>query len=116
MTVSTDLPSFDAEAWAWGLLQSLGGIHLFTVDAVGDRMDGYLVTEVLQVDVRASSKARARARADEALRTLIAAKYDAPPAGGVLVDVQRESGPSWLPDPDGAPRYAMRVRVVHHPA
>ncbi len=96
----------DVEAWAYELLSPLGGIHVFQYDA---QASWPFVTETvaLQVDVRASSKKRARDRAYEARNLLL----DAPLDADSPVRACQIVGTAWLPDEDGAPRYVLRVSL-----
>lgn len=97
----------DVEALAYTLLKDLGGI---TVHAVAANASWpYLSEDVsLQVDVRASSKKRARDRAYQARALLLELPSTPSEVAGVAV----ESGPFWLPEPEGAPRYVLRVVVT----
>lgn len=104
----TALTMPDVEEWAFGLLSPLGGIHTFAYTA---NADWPYVTEAvaLQVDVRASSKKKARDRAYQARALLLDAPLD---AASPAVRCEIVGGPSWLPDEDGAPRYVLRVSVT----
>lgn len=103
----------DAEAWAFALLKDLGGISVWAYDS--GTVWPYRVEETaLQVDVRASSKQRARDRAYEARGRLFDPQNHMLD-GGVVAGVEVVSGPSWLPDDNGAPRYVLRVSVRTHP-
>lgn len=104
----------DTEAWAFNLLKDLGGISVWAYDA-GTVWPYRVETASLQIDVRASSKQRARDRAYEARGRL----FD--PAnhwhlGDVIAGVEVVAGPFWLPDDNGAPRYVLRVSVRSHPS
>ena len=107
-------PPPDIEAWVYSNLKSLGGITVFAYDSAPGQH--YINEDTgLQVDCRASSKARARDRAYDArsrLLALVGAPWDAGIVQGVTVD----TGPSWLPDEDGAPRYTLRVMVKYRSA
>lgn len=103
----------DAEAWAFGLLRDLGGISVWSYDS-GTTWPYRLETTSLQVDVRASSKQRARDRAYEARGRLFDTTNHAL-EGGVVAAVEVVTGPYWLPDDNGAPRYVLRVTVATHP-
>ena len=97
----------DVEQTVYALLRDLGGI---TVHAVSANANWPYLTETvgIQVDVRASTKKRARDRAYEARNLLI----DLPGTPSEFVAVSVESGPYWLPEPEGAPRYVLRVAVT----
>ena len=94
----------DVEAFAYGLLKDLGGITVWAVDA--QTAWPHLSEDVtVQVDVRASTKKRARDRAYVAKQRLLQSPFDSAPSGVVRCEIQ--SGPFWLPDDDGAPRYVI---------
>lgn len=99
----------DVEEWAYTLLSPLGGIHVF---AYGATARWPFVTEDvdLQVDVRASSKKRARDRAYEVRNLLLTAPLDG--STPWLSRCQIVGGPFWAPDEDGAPRYVLRVTLT----
>jgi hypothetical protein len=105
----------DMEAFAWAALKDLGGITVFQVDG-GKEWPGRIDLCQLQVDVRASSKKRARDRAYAARDRILdweAANWIGKPLVVQAVDVVQ--GPAWLPEPDGAPRYVFRVDLRVHP-
>lgn len=97
----------DVEQIAYTLLKDLGGI---TVHSVSANSSWPYLSEVVgvQVDVRASTKKRARDRAYLARDMLI----ELPATPSPFVAVAVESGPYWLPEPEGAPRYVLRVAVT----
>jgi hypothetical protein len=103
----------DLEAHAIRLLSPLGGCHLWSYDS-GVALGGLATVEALQVDVRATSKAKARQRAIAARQRLLALPWE-PWAEGVVSLVEIVSGPAWQPDEDGAPRYVVRVSVTYRP-
>lgn len=103
----------DAEAWAFALLRDLGGISVWAFDSA-TTWPHRLETTSLQVDVRASSKQRARDRAYEARGRLFDPANHLPDLG-VIAGVEVVGGPSWVPDDNGAPRYVLRVNVSTHP-
>lgn len=106
MTQILEMP--DIESFTWNTLKSLGGIHVFTYDA---QSPWPYVTDIvaLQIDVRASTKKAARDRAYEVRRIMLETQLDAttPVARCEVV-----SGPMWVPEQDGAPRYILRVSVT----
>ena len=104
----------DAESWAYQLLRGLGGISVWAVDS-GTAWPYRVEETLLQVDVRASTKARARERAYEARGRLFDPAAHVTP-GGVVAGVEVVSGPGWVPDDNGAPRYVLRVLVRTHAA
>ena len=97
----------DVEALVFDALHDLGGI---TVWSLGAQSPWPHVTDVVdvQVDVRASSKKRARDRAYEARRLMLLLPFTAAPVANVVV----VGGPLWLADDDGAPRYSMTFAVT----
>lgn len=107
------MTAFDAEAWAFALLKDLGGISVWAFDS-GTTWPFRVETTSLQVDVRASGKQRARDRAYEA-RGRLFDPANHTPDGGVIAAVDVVTGPFWLPDDNGAPRYVLRVTVASHP-
>lgn len=104
----------DLEAHVYSLLSPLGRIKVWAFDS-GSAWPHVAEVTSLQVDVRASSKARARARAYEA-RTLVLRLSSHPWDAGVVARVEVITGPLWEPDQDGAPRYVLRVSVTYRPA
>ena len=97
----------DVEEVVHALLKDLGGITSHAVAASSSWP--YLSEQVsIQVDVRASTKKRARDRAYTARSMLL----ELPATPGVIADVAVETGPFWLPEPEGAPRYVLRVAVT----
>lgn len=106
MTTILDMP--DVESFTWNTLKDLGGIHVFAYDAQSSWP--YVTDRVaLQIDVRASSKKAARDRAYEARKIMLATPFD-PTSPVVACNIV--SGPLWLPEQDGAPRYVLRVSVT----
>jgi hypothetical protein len=103
----------DLEMWLRETLRPLGGTQVWAYASVDLDPPGWLVAESLQVDVRASSKERARARADMARRAICSLPLAGWP-DGVVNRADVIDGPFWLPD-SGAPRYVARYRVVYHP-
>lgn len=105
----------DAEAWLHRALQDNG---LEATVWAYDGQEGWphrVHRTSLQVDVRADSKQEAWEAADAAMRLL----FDNPPAapaGGVISGIDLVTGPLWLPDDDGRPRYVVRVTVAAHPS
>ena len=105
----------DMEALLYARLKGLGGVTVFQFDAASE-FPGRVEIVNLQVDVRASSKKRARDRAYEAREmvwALQAENWAGQPLVVQAVDVVQ--GPGWLPEPDGAPRYVFRVAIRVHP-
>jgi hypothetical protein len=98
----------DVEAIAYAALKDLGGITLWAYDS---QLPWPQVEDVvgIQVDVRASSKKRARDRAYEARQRLVRLPFDPTSLVG-RCDV--EMGPMWAPDEDGAPRYVIRTSIA----
>ena len=106
-------PHPDVEAVAFALLKPLGGVTLWTYD-VQESTYGWLTTHAIQVDVRASDKKRCHDRAWTARASLLDLAGSAV-EGGYCVDVSVVSGPSWLPDENGAPRYVARYALTVRP-
>lgn len=106
MTTILEMP--DVEAVVWATLKDLGGIHTFAYDA---QASWPYVTEAVavQVDVRGSTKKVARDRAYQARALLLALPFD---PESLIRACTIVSGPSWLPEQDGAPRYVLRVSVT----
>jgi hypothetical protein len=98
----------DAETLVYQTLKHLGGITAWAFDAqcewpfVEDRVG-------IQVDVRASSKKRARDRAYEARQLLLRLPLD---VTNSVTRVEVVGGPFFLADEDGAPRYVIRTVVA----
>ena len=97
----------DVEALVYGLLKDLGGISVFAYDA---QAGWPFVSEsvAVQVDVRASSKKRARDRAYSARQLILRLPFSVTH----VTNVQIVAGPSWFPEEDGAPRYVIRTAVA----
>jgi hypothetical protein len=108
-----DAGAIDVEAHLWALLKSLGGITVFTYDVQTSAYHWRQVHSV-QVDTRAGSKKAAFDGAWAAGKLVLSL----PPArwqDGVVSDAAVVSGPSWLPDENGAPRYTARYGLTVHP-
>jgi len=105
----------DMESHVYGMLAPLGGVTVHQYDGASI-YPGRADVCNLQVDVRASSKKRARDRAYTA-RDLVLDLETTDWVGQPLVvlAVDTVQGPAWLPEPDGAPRYVFRVAVRVHP-
>lgn len=101
-------PLPDVEAIAFSALKDLGGISVFAFDA-GAEWPYVSETVAIQVDVHASSKKRSRDRVYQARQILLRLPME--PATRVGL-VKILSGPLWLPEQDGAPRYVLRVGVT----
>jgi|SaaInlStandDraft_1057018.scaffolds.fasta_scaffold453648_2 hypothetical protein len=97
----------DVESIVFKTLKDLGGISVFAYDA-GAEWPFVAETVSVQVDVHASNKKRARDRAYEARQRLLRLPMDPTTQVG---QTRVLSGPQWLPEPDGAPRYTIRVGV-----
>jgi len=102
----------DVEALLLARLAPLGGIKLFAYESV-PMMHALGERTSIQVDVRASSKQRARDRAYVARDSMLAMPGE-DFTEAVVNWVEIESGPAWLPDPDGAPRYVLRATLHYH--
>lgn len=99
-------PIVDVEAMCYALLKDLGGISVYALDAES-QWPFVSETVTLQVDVHASSKKRAHDRTYLARQRLLRLPFDDTTVSRVVV----LSGPLWIPEPDGAPRYSIRVGV-----
>lgn len=111
MTYEVTLPPPDVEAHVFGALADLGGIKVWAYDS-GPVLHAIFERTALQVDVRASSKKAARDRAYTA-RSRLLALADTEWQDGRVARVEVLSGPLWVPDDDGAPRYVTRVAVEY---
>lgn len=105
--MADDVGMPDVEAMVWSLLRDLGGVSVWAYSA--NARWPFLSEQVgVQVDIRASSKKRARDRAYAARDRLLSL----PGTPGVVAAIDVEGGPLWAPDDDGAPRYLTRVVVT----
>jgi len=102
----------DVEALLTARLTPLGGIKLWAYDS-GPMMHALGEVTSIQVDVRASSKQRARDRAYAARDDMLLLPGEQL-AEAVINRVEIVSGPAWIPDQDGAPRYVIRVSLHYH--
>ena len=100
-------PLPDVEAIVFSALKDLGGISVFAFDS-GAEWPYVSETVAIQVDVHASSKKRTRDRAYQARQMLLQLPMD---DTNKVSRVDVLSGPLWLPEDDGAPRYVIRVGV-----
>lgn len=98
----------DVEAIVYAALRGFGGVTVWAIDAQSPWPHVADITSV-QVDVRASSKKRARDRAYEVRQTMLRLPFDAT-SGVARVEVA--GGPIWMSDDDGAPRYVTRFAVT----
>ena len=100
--------SIDVEALVYATISDLGGITSWAYDA---QTPWPHVEDVvgIQVDVRASTKTAARDRAYLVRQRLLRLPFD---TTNPVVRCEVVSGPTWLPDPDGAPRYVLRTSVA----
>jgi hypothetical protein len=103
----------DVEAWVWSLLSSIGGTTSW-IDASFIEWPPWQVRYEFQIDSRARDRVTARARAMTAYYIVLGLP-DEPWPEGIVTYVQPTIGPSWFPDPDGAPRYTARYEVRVHP-
>lgn len=101
-------PLPDVESVVYATLKDLGGINVFAYDAGAD-WPYVSETVSVQVDVHASSKKRTHDRAYQARQLLLQLPFVDPASRVGRVEIL--SGPQWLPEPDGAPRYVLRVGV-----
>lgn len=104
----------DLEAWVWQHIGGLAGITSFAYAAAQQDHTAWIYSHRIQVDARAKRKAAARDLAEQA-RQIITGLPAIPWPDGVIVYCQPTEGPSWLPDPDGLPRYTARYEIRVHP-
>lgn len=103
----------DLEAFVWEQLGILHGITSWSAGALTDH-PAWQSRHNIQVDSRSTSKKRARDRAYDAHYLMLGLPSVAW-ADGVITFVQPTSGPFWMPDDDGAPRYTATYEVRAHP-
>ena len=101
-------PMPDVEALLWETLRDLGGIKVFAYDA-GSEWPFVTEAVAIQIDVRASNKVRARDRAYQARQRVLRLPFD---LTSPVRRVEVVSGPLFLADEDGAPRYIIRTSVT----
>ena len=103
----------DVEAHLTGLIEGAGvtGCRVFTVDVTA-LWPEWVTSHVVQVDARASDKQKAHDKAWEVARLVMASTAI---EGGTITNVGIASGPSWIPDENGAPRYVARYIFTVHP-
>lgn len=111
----------DVEAWVWSAIQSINAVpdgprvHSENYSLVHDEaIPGWARLEGIQIDARGKNKVLARQACWEAMRRVLALAGTSQ-TDGVCSDVQVTSGPLWLPEPDGQPRYVVRVAISAHP-
>lgn len=110
-----DFAAPDVEALVWETVRDLRSVTSFAYSSVPlPAPAGWLTAVSVQVDVRGATKAATFVRADQARRRLLALPWSDWP-GGVVTRVDVTEGPFWNPDPDGAPRYTVRLEVRAHP-
>lgn len=115
------------EAAVYDRLKGMGGEFAVSFDsqfATGDPDLQYTIQQttantewpyvqeqvVLQIDTRCrTSKKKARDAAYQARDSLLQWRHEIP---GTAPRVAVVSGPFWLPEPDGEPRYVMTVAVT----
>jgi hypothetical protein len=105
----------DAEKWIVQCLAPLGaGVTCFCFAANQLSLTGWLWSYSIQVDARAGRKSAARNLAESARQVMSAlTSFDWP--DGVISYSRADSGPFWLPDMDGGPRYVARYEIRAHP-
>lgn len=103
----------DVEAFVWAQLSILHGVTSWTAGMLTD-YPAWQIRHNIQVDSRSSNKKRARDRAFDAHYLMLGLPSLAW-ADGVITYVQATSGPQWMPDDDGAPRYTATYEVRAHP-
>lgn len=111
MTYAVTLPPPDVEQHITTTLADLGSVKVWAFDS-GPLLHSIFERTSLQVDARAHSKKAARDRA-YAARSRLLALADYEWQDGRVARVEVLSGPLWVPDDDGAPRYVTRVAVEY---
>lgn len=110
----------DVEAWVWEAIASLNDtpgptVHSENFSITWDTsIPGWLRAEGIQVDARGGTKQQAKRVCWEAMRRVLALAGTTHP-DGVAGEVLVVSGPLWQPEPDGVPRYVVRVAIGAHP-
>lgn len=102
------------EAMLTALLADVGAVKVWAVDST-PTVRGVAEATTVQVQVRASSKQAARARAYTARELILALPGDVW-HDGIVSGITDMQGPAWSPDTDGAPRYIFRCTVHYRPA
>lgn len=108
-------PQPDIDWHVYQIIKPLGGTITWSFGSNEGDPAGWIFTSHIQVDVRASRKVTAWARADMARRAICALPWT-PWEQGCVGRVSVEDGPSWLPDATNAPRYVARYAITYHPA
>lgn len=109
-------PGVDVESIVYTALRQFGASVVVWAYAAGPLQPrNWLAETDVQVDVRAHNKPTAWRFADAARRIVCALPWG-DLTRGVIARVDVIDGPTWLPDPDGKPRYVARFAIRAHPA
>jgi len=104
----------DIEWHIYQVIAPLGGTVTWSFAGNQGDPPGWIFRTQIQVDVRASSKGKARQRADEARRAIQALPWT-PWDEGVVSRVDVTAGPFWQPGGHNEPRYVARYLVTYQP-
>lgn len=99
----------DVEQYLTEVLTGIGAVKVWAYDSA-PRLHTIMESTTVQVDARAASKQRAHDVAHTA-RALILALPGQPWHDGIVSSVTEITGPMWMPDEDGAPRYVFRCTI-----
>lgn len=101
----------DVEEYLTEVLAGIGAVKVWAYDSA-PAIHAIQEQTTVQVDARASSKERASDLAHHA-RALILALPGQPWHDGIVSSVSEVTGPAWVPDQDGAPRYVFRCTIKY---
>lgn len=110
----------DVEAWVWAAIKTLNDVPGPTVHSESfsltwdTAIPGWIRAEGVQIDARGGSKPQAKQVCYDAMRRVLALAGTTHP-DGVAGETVIVSGPLWQPEPDGEPRYVVRVAMTAHP-
>jgi hypothetical protein len=104
------------EGLVGAVVEPLGGVvtWAYTAAEPADTLRGWVANVSVQVDVKAHNRRAAYRRADAARRAVCGMPWQEYP-DAVVVSVDVLTGPFWLTDQQGAPRYVTRFGLVVHP-
>lgn len=101
----------DIEAHLTALLSGIPATKVWAYTS-SSRVRHILEETTVQVDSRAASKESAEERSHHA-RALILALPGKVWHDGIVSSVDEVTGPAWVPDQDGAPRYVFRCTITY---
>lgn len=107
--VSPAPPPPDIEELVNRAVAGLGAVKAWAYTST-EMLHGIVEVTAVQVEARASTKARAYDLASLA-RSLVLALPQRAWDDGIVLKVDEVAGPFWLPDDDGVPRYVMRCSI-----